>query len=127
MEALSTIETMKANIEALNWPIEAGGFAIYNKEREAMVEAVKPPMFKGAHDAQEHDKYNKGTDKETRRSHNKDGEDHGKNKEKQPYPKNHDINGDGKMFGCQNYTKRKVHIMKKNASHICGVLHGYAR
>lgn len=57
MEALSTIETMKANIEALNWPIEAGGFAIYNKEREAMVEAVKPPMFKGAHDAQEVEKF----------------------------------------------------------------------
>lgn len=52
-KALSTIETMKAKMEAHEVEIEVGGSTTSNKEREAKVEAPKPPMFKGASDAQE--------------------------------------------------------------------------
>ncbi|KAH0746030.1 hypothetical protein KY285_007687 [Solanum tuberosum] len=53
MDALSTIETMKIEIEALKGGIKAGGFVTSNADREVKIEAPKPPMFKGNRDAQE--------------------------------------------------------------------------
>ena len=53
MEALTTIETMKADIKALKEGIKVGGSSSLDRERGAKVEAPKPPMFKGARDAQE--------------------------------------------------------------------------
>ncbi|XP_049394675.1 uncharacterized protein LOC125858961 [Solanum stenotomum] len=53
MEALSTIETMKAEMKALKEGGAAGGSSSLDRDREARVEAPKPPMFKGVRDAQE--------------------------------------------------------------------------
>ena len=53
MEALNTIETMKAEMSTLREDIEAGGSVPPDYDREARVEAPKPPMFKGIRDAQE--------------------------------------------------------------------------
>ena len=53
MEALNTIETMKAEMSTLREDIEAGGSVPPDRDREARVEAPKPPMFKGIRDAQE--------------------------------------------------------------------------
>ncbi|KAH0715262.1 hypothetical protein KY284_008167 [Solanum tuberosum] len=49
MEVLNIIETMKALKEG----VEAGGSSSFDRDREAKVEALKPPMFKGVRDAQE--------------------------------------------------------------------------
>lgn len=51
MDALSTIETMKAEVETLMGGIEARGFATFNGDGEAKIEAPKPPMFKCSCDA----------------------------------------------------------------------------
>ncbi|XP_049394692.1 uncharacterized protein LOC125858983 [Solanum stenotomum] len=53
MEALNTIETMKAEMRTLKDGIEVGGSASPDRDREARVEAPKPPVFKGILDAQE--------------------------------------------------------------------------
>ena len=53
MESLSTIETMKAEIKALNKGAEVGGSSSFDRDREAKVEAPKPLMFKGVNDVQE--------------------------------------------------------------------------
>ncbi|TMW90213.1 hypothetical protein EJD97_016052 [Solanum chilense] len=53
MEALSKIETMKAKIKALKEGAEVGGSSLFNRDRDAKVEAFKPPMFKGVQDMQE--------------------------------------------------------------------------
>lgn len=52
-EALSTIETLKAEIKALKEGVDVGGFASPDRDRETMVEAPNPPIFKGVRDAQE--------------------------------------------------------------------------
>ena len=51
VEALSTIETMKAKIKSLKESAEVGGSS-FDRDRKATVEAPKPPMFKGVRDAQ---------------------------------------------------------------------------
>ncbi|TMW80744.1 hypothetical protein EJD97_015629 [Solanum chilense] len=53
MKTMSTIETMKAEIKALNEGAKVGGLSSFDQDREAKVEASKPPMFKGVCDAQE--------------------------------------------------------------------------
>ncbi|XP_049388521.1 uncharacterized protein LOC125852885 [Solanum stenotomum] len=53
MEALNTIETMKAEMRTIKEGMEVGGSASPDRDREARVEAPKPPMFKGIRDAQE--------------------------------------------------------------------------
>ena len=52
MEALSTNETMKAEIKTIKEGAEVGGSS-FDRDREAKVEAPKPAMFKGVHDTQE--------------------------------------------------------------------------
>ncbi|XP_070013663.1 uncharacterized protein [Nicotiana sylvestris] len=56
MEALSTIDVMKAKIESLEEHVNAGMTEVANNvvvTREAKIEAPKPPVFKGVRDAQE--------------------------------------------------------------------------
>ena len=53
MEALGTIDTLKAEVRALKEGGEVGGSVAPDWEREARVEAPKPLMFKGIRDAQE--------------------------------------------------------------------------
>ncbi|XP_070020078.1 uncharacterized protein [Nicotiana sylvestris] len=56
MEALSTIDAMKANIESLEEHVNAGMTEAASNvvvTREAKIEAPKPPVFKGVRDAQE--------------------------------------------------------------------------
>ncbi|KAL3346514.1 hypothetical protein AABB24_025117 [Solanum stoloniferum] len=53
IEALSTIETMKAEMKAFKEGVKVGGSSSLDRDREAKVEAPKPPMFKGIRDAQE--------------------------------------------------------------------------
>lgn len=53
MEALSTIETMKAEMKALKEGVETGGSSSLDRDREARVEASKPSIFRGVRDAQE--------------------------------------------------------------------------
>ncbi|XP_070050957.1 uncharacterized protein [Nicotiana tomentosiformis] len=56
MEALSTIDAMKAKIESLEDHVSDGVTEAASNvvvTREAKIEASKPPMFKGFHDAQE--------------------------------------------------------------------------
>ena len=53
MEALSTIKTMKAEINALKKGVEVGGSSSLERYREAKVEDPKPPMFRVVHDVQE--------------------------------------------------------------------------
>ncbi|XP_070005713.1 uncharacterized protein [Nicotiana sylvestris] len=56
MEALSTIDAMKAKIESLEEHVNAGVTEVASNVvvmREAKIEAPKPPMFKGVRDAQE--------------------------------------------------------------------------
>ena len=52
MEALNTIETMKAEMRTLREDIEDGGSVPPDRDKEARVEAPKLPMFKGICDAQ---------------------------------------------------------------------------
>ena len=47
------IETMKGEMKALNEGVEIGGSSSLDRDKEAKVEAPKPPMFKGVCDAQE--------------------------------------------------------------------------
>ena len=56
MEALSTIDAMKAKIESLEEHVSAGVTEAASNvvvTREAKIEAPKPPVFKGVRDAQE--------------------------------------------------------------------------
>jgi len=53
IEAMSTIETMKAEVKALKEGVKARGSTSSDRDREARVEAPKPPIFKGICDAQE--------------------------------------------------------------------------
>ena len=56
MEALSTIDAMKAKIVALEEQVNVGMTEAANNvvvTREAKIEAPKPPVFKGVRDAQE--------------------------------------------------------------------------
>ncbi|XP_070057874.1 uncharacterized protein [Nicotiana tomentosiformis] len=56
MEALSTIDAMKAKIESLEEHVSAGVAEAASNvvvTREAKIEAPKPPVFKGVRDAQE--------------------------------------------------------------------------
>ncbi|XP_070002194.1 uncharacterized protein [Nicotiana sylvestris] len=56
MEALSTIDAMKAKIESLEEHVNVGVTEVANNvvvTREAKIEAPKPPVFKGVRDAQE--------------------------------------------------------------------------
>ncbi|XP_070020232.1 uncharacterized protein [Nicotiana sylvestris] len=56
MEALSTINAMKAKIESLKEHVNAGVTEVASNvvvTREAKIEAPKPPVFKGVRDAQE--------------------------------------------------------------------------
>ncbi|XP_070031861.1 uncharacterized protein [Nicotiana tomentosiformis] len=56
MEALSTIDAMKAKIESLEENVSAGVTEAASNvvvTREAKIEAPKPPVFKGVRDAQE--------------------------------------------------------------------------
>ena len=56
MEALSTIDAMKAKIEALKGQVDAGSTEIARKVvmmKEAKIEVLKSPMFKGVRNAQE--------------------------------------------------------------------------
>ncbi|XP_069151810.1 uncharacterized protein [Solanum lycopersicum] len=53
MNVLSTIETLKAEVKTLKEGVEVGGSASPDHDREARVEAPKPPIFKGVRDAQE--------------------------------------------------------------------------
>ena len=50
MDALSTIETLKAEVKTLKEGVEVGGSASPDHDREARVEAPKPPIFKGVRD-----------------------------------------------------------------------------
>ena len=50
-EALSTIETLKAEVRALKEGAEVGELSSFDQDREARVEAPKPPIFKGICDA----------------------------------------------------------------------------
>ena len=53
MQALSTVETMKAEIKALKEGVEVGESSLLDQYKEAKVEAPKPPMLKGSNDVQE--------------------------------------------------------------------------
>ena len=53
MEALGAIESLKAEVDALKEDREVGGSTSLDREREARVEAPRPPTFKGIRDAQE--------------------------------------------------------------------------
>ncbi|XP_070001952.1 uncharacterized protein [Nicotiana sylvestris] len=56
MEALSTIDALKAKIESLEEHVNAGMTEVASNVmvmREAKIEAPKPPVFKGVRDAQE--------------------------------------------------------------------------
>ena len=53
MEALGVIESLKAEVEALKEDREVGGSTSLDQEREARVEAPRPPIFKGVREAQE--------------------------------------------------------------------------
>ena len=53
MEAQSTIETMKEEINALKKGVKVGGSSSLDRDRESMVKSPKPPMFRGFRDAQE--------------------------------------------------------------------------
>ena len=47
MEALSTIETVKADIKTLKEGAEVAGSLSFDRDKESKVEAPKLPMFKG--------------------------------------------------------------------------------
>ena len=51
-EALGTIESLKAKVAALEEDRKVGGSSSHDREREARVEAPKPPVFIGVRDAQ---------------------------------------------------------------------------
>ena len=53
IEALDIIEMLKAEVKALKEGVEVGGSALPDRDKEAKVEAPKPPIFKGVCDAQE--------------------------------------------------------------------------
>ena len=56
-EALGAVESLKAEVAALKEDTEVGGSSSLDREREARVEAPKPPVFKGVRDAQEVDNF----------------------------------------------------------------------
>ena len=56
-EALGAVESLKAEVEALLEDREVGGSSSRYREREARVEASKPPAFKGVRDAQDVDNF----------------------------------------------------------------------
>ena len=51
-EALGAVESLKAEVAALQEDREVGGSSSHDREREARVEAPKPPVFIGVRDAQ---------------------------------------------------------------------------
>ena len=53
MESLETIEALKNEVKTLKESIKVGESAPLDREREARVEAPKPPIFKGFRDTQE--------------------------------------------------------------------------
>ena len=53
VDALSMIETLKAEVKALMEGMEVGQSTSPDHDREAKVEDPKPPIFKGVCDAQE--------------------------------------------------------------------------
>ena len=56
-EALGAVESLKAEVPALQEDREVGGSSSRYREREARVEAPKPPVFKGVRDAQDVDNF----------------------------------------------------------------------
>ena len=56
-EALGTIESLKAKVAALEEDREVGGSSSHDREREARVEAPKPPVLIGVCDAQAVDNF----------------------------------------------------------------------
>src|SRR5687767_2840614 len=50
---LDAIESKRKELVTLNADREAGGTATYNGDREAKIDALKGPVFKGGRDAQE--------------------------------------------------------------------------
>ena len=50
MDALSTIETLKAEVKTLKEGVEVRRTASHDRDRESRVEAPKPPIFKGVRD-----------------------------------------------------------------------------
>ena len=52
MEVLSTIETLKDEVKTLKEGVKVGGLASPDRDREDMVEAPNPPIFKSARDSQ---------------------------------------------------------------------------
>ena len=50
-EALAAVESLKAEVAALKEEREVVGSSSRDREREARVEAPKPPVFKGVRDA----------------------------------------------------------------------------
>ena len=56
-EALGTIESLKAKVATLEEDREVGGSSSHYQEREARVEAPKPPVFIGVRDAQAVDNF----------------------------------------------------------------------
>nr|XP_010320224.1 uncharacterized protein LOC104647157 [Solanum lycopersicum] len=53
LDALTTIQTLKNKVEALEEEREVGATTSLGQERESRVEVPKPPTFKGVHDALE--------------------------------------------------------------------------
>lgn len=53
IDALSTIDTIRAKMKALKERIEEGRCVTSSGDREARIEAPKTPIIKGAHGAQE--------------------------------------------------------------------------
>ena len=51
LEALEAIEALKNKVKTLEEDREVGGSTSLDQEREARVEAPRPPMFKGVRDA----------------------------------------------------------------------------
>lgn len=51
------IETLKVDMEAPNGGMQSKGSAIPKGDKEAKLEASKPPMFKGIRNAQEVDNF----------------------------------------------------------------------
>ncbi|XP_069146998.1 uncharacterized protein [Solanum lycopersicum] len=56
-EALGAVESLKAEVAALQEDREVGGSSSRYRKREARVEAPKPPAFKGVRDAQDVDNF----------------------------------------------------------------------
>ena len=57
MNTLRTIETLKDEVKTLKEGVKVGGLASPDRDREDMVEAPNPPIFKSARDSQKVEKF----------------------------------------------------------------------